>query len=81
MALPWAEREVPLAGHQIADHPENSHMWYKGTEGRQLSGKARRNTRLQQSGFRDGPKLCTTFDNLDIGGVQVSVSGAEKGGL
>ncbi len=30
MALPWAEREVPLAGRQIANHPENSHMWYEG---------------------------------------------------
>jgi hypothetical protein len=28
MALPWAEREVPLAGRQIANHPENSYTWY-----------------------------------------------------
>jgi hypothetical protein len=27
-ALPWAEREVPLAGRRIANHPENSYMWY-----------------------------------------------------
>ena len=31
MALPWAEREVPLAGRQITNHPENSYTWYKPT--------------------------------------------------
>jgi hypothetical protein len=29
MALPWTEGEVPLAGRQIANSPENSHMWYQ----------------------------------------------------
>jgi hypothetical protein len=29
MALPWAEREVPLAGRQIANHPENSDTCYQ----------------------------------------------------
>ncbi len=29
MALPWAEGEVPLAGRQIANHPENSYVWYE----------------------------------------------------
>ncbi len=28
MALPWAKREVPLAGRPIAHDPENSYMWY-----------------------------------------------------
>jgi hypothetical protein len=28
MALPWAEREVPPAGRQIAKLPENSYTWY-----------------------------------------------------
>ncbi len=28
MALPWAARKVPLAGRQIAHHPENSYTWY-----------------------------------------------------
>jgi hypothetical protein len=32
MALPWAEREEPLAGRQIANHPENSYMWYYSHE-------------------------------------------------
>ncbi len=31
MALPWAEREVPLAGRQIANHPENFYTWYHNT--------------------------------------------------
>jgi hypothetical protein len=33
MALPWAEGEVPLAGRQIANRPENSSIWYQTTAG------------------------------------------------
>ncbi len=29
MALPWAEREVPIAGRQTANHPENSYMLHE----------------------------------------------------
>ncbi len=36
MALPWAEREVPLAGPQIANRPENSCMRYNTFAGLQL---------------------------------------------
>jgi hypothetical protein len=32
MALRWAEGELPLAGRQIANRPENSCMWYKMVE-------------------------------------------------
>ncbi len=28
MATPWAEREVPLARRQIANHPENLYMGF-----------------------------------------------------
>ncbi len=31
MALPWAEGDVPLAGRQIANRPENSCMWCQET--------------------------------------------------
>jgi hypothetical protein len=58
MALPWAKREVPLAGRPIAHDPGNLHMWYDAKLCRQHgqfacpvdAGK----TRPEQSGRADG---------------------------
>jgi hypothetical protein len=39
MALPWAGKEVPLAGRQIANHPENSYRWHHCFHSSGMSGE------------------------------------------